>query len=66
MFPPVLNEVFLSLGLLRGTSSENVPAWNCWLIQTDVKMLVSQLPILFFPFLSLSFIFYLFFQRKNR
>ncbi len=35
MFPPVLNEVFLSLGLLRGTFSTNVPAWNCYFIQTN-------------------------------
>ncbi len=55
MFPPVLNEVFLSLGLLRGISSENVPAWNCWLIQTDVKMIVSQLPMLY-HFLLIVFI----------
>ncbi len=42
MFPPVLNEVFLSLELLRGTFSENVPAWNCWFIQTAAQIIVSQ------------------------
>ncbi len=42
MFPPVLNEVFLSLELLRGTSSANVPAWNSWFIQTDAQIVISQ------------------------